>query len=114
MDSGGAAMRGLILVIIALILSAIILPIGFVVGIIAALDKYLFRIAKSIDQLGNVVCAELFDWMLVKKGKHFGNEDETISSVLGRNIDNLTIAGKALVWLLNAIEKDHVQKAIGQ
>lgn len=107
-------MRGLILVIIALILSAIILPIGFVVGIIAALDKYLFRIAKSIDQLGNVVCAELFDWMLVKKGKYFGNEDETISSVLGRNIDNLTIAGKCLVWLLNTIEKDHVQKAIGQ
>ena len=114
MDSGGAAMRGLILVITALLLSAIILPIGFVVGIIAALDNYLFRITKSIDQLGNVVCAELFDWMLVKKGKHFGNEDETISSVLGRNIDNLTIAGKCLVWLLNTIENDHVQKAIGE
>ena len=39
---------------------------------------------------------------------------ETISSVLGRNIDNLTIAGKCLVWLLNTIEKDHVQKAIGE
>jgi len=52
--------------------------------------------------------------MLVKKGKHFGDEDETISSVLGRNIDNLTIAGKCLVWLLNTIEKDHVQKAIGE
>ena len=114
MDSGGAAMRGLILVISALLLSAIILPVGFVVGIIAALDNYLFRIAKSIDQLGNVVCAELFDWMLVKKGKHFGDEDETISSVLGRNIDNLTIAGRCLVWLLNTIEKDHVQKAIGE
>ena len=112
MDSGGAAMRGLILVISALLLSAIILPVGFVVGIIAALDNYLFRITKSIGQLGNVVCAELFDWMLVKKGKHFGDEDETISSVLGRNIDNLTIAGKCLVWLLNTIEKDHVQKAI--
>ena len=67
---GGAAMRGLILVISALLLSAIILPVGFVVGIIAALDNYLFRITKSIDQLGYVVCAELFDWMLVKKGKH--------------------------------------------
>ena len=114
MDSGGAAMRGLILVITALLLSAIILPIGFVVGIIAALDNYLFRITKSIDQLGNVVCAELCDWMLVTKGKRFGDEDETISSVLGRNIDNLTIAGKCLVWLLNTIEKDHVQKAIGE
>ena len=79
-------MRGLILVITALILSAIILPIGFVVGIIAALDNYLFRIAKSIDQLGNVVCAELFDWMLVKKGKHFGNEDETSIIVTGKQI----------------------------
>ena len=63
-------MRGLILVITALMISVVVLPIGFVVGIIAALDDYLFRIAKSIDQLGNVVCAELFDWMLVKKGKH--------------------------------------------
>ena len=107
-------MRGLILVISALLLSAIILPVGFVVGIIAALDKYLFRIAKSIDQLGNVVCAELFDWGLVKKGKPFGCEDETISSVLGKNVNNLTIAGKCLVWLLNTIEKDHVQKAIGE
>ena len=105
-------MRGLILVVTALILSAIILPVGFVVGIIAALDYYLFRIAKSIDQLGNVVCAELFDWGLVKKGKPFGCEDETISSVLGKNVNNLTIAGKCLVWLLNTIEKDHVQKAI--
>ena len=107
-------MRGLILVISALLLSAIILPVGFLVGIIAALDKYLFRIAKSIDQLGNVVCAELFDWGLVKKGKPFGCEDETISSVLGKNVNNLTIAGKCLVWLLNTIEKDHVQKAIGE
>ena len=107
-------MRGFILVISALLLSAIILPVGFVVGIIAALDKYLFRIAKSIDQLGNVVCAKLFDWGLVKKGKPFGCEDETISSVLGKKVNNLTIAGKCLVWLLNTIEKDHVQKAIGE
>jgi hypothetical protein len=38
----------------------------------------------------------------------------TISHVLGVNKEfkNLTYTGKALAWLLNKIEKDHVEKAI--
>jgi len=38
----------------------------------------------------------------------------TISHVLGVNkgFNNLTYTGKALAWLLNKIEKDHVEKAI--
>lgn len=114
-------MRGLILLLIAFILSAILLPIGFlyqcVSTLLKSLNKYLFKIAKSIDQLGNVVCVGLFDSILIKKSSinKFGNEDETISSVLGRNkkAGTLTVIGKALSWLLNTIEKDHVEKAIG-
>jgi hypothetical protein len=52
--------------------------------------------------------------MIKKNGYRFGNEDVTISHVLGMNkkFNNLTFTGKALSWLLNKIEKDHVEKAI--
>lgn len=112
-------MRGFILLIIAILLAVVILPIGFLFQIIAALfrgiDKYLFRIAKSIDQLGNVVCEHLFNVILIKKnGYKFGNEDVTISHVLGKNeqIKTLSGAGRLLALLLNTIDKDHNQKAI--
>jgi hypothetical protein len=112
-------MRGFILLVIALCLSIILLPIGFAFQLIVtssrSLNSYLFTIAKSIDQLGNVICADLFNYTMIKKnGYKFGHEDVTISHVLGVNkrFNNLTYTGKALAWLLNTIEKDHVEKAI--
>jgi len=112
-------MRGFILLIIALLLAIVLLPVGFAFQIITTLfksvNRYLFTIAKSIDQLGNVVCADLFNTTLIKKnGYKFGHEDVTISHVLGMNkkINTLTFTGKTLSWLLNIIEKDHVEKAI--
>jgi hypothetical protein len=68
------------------------------------------RIAVSIDQTGNVFCKELFnDALIYPKGHRFGNEDETISSVLGKNklSNTLTWAGKLLDRILNVFEKDH-------
>ena len=112
-------MRGFLLLITALLLSVILLPIGFLFQIVItmckSLNEYLFRIAKSIDQLGNVVCVGLFNMTLIKKiGYHFGNEDVTISYVLGMNkkLNTLTWLGIGLGNLLDAIEKDHLQKAI--
>jgi 8-oxo-dGTP diphosphatase len=112
-------MRGFILLLIALILSVVLLPVGFAFQLIVtsskSLNSYLFTIAKSIDQLGNVICAEFFNYILIKKnGYNFGNEDVTISHVLGINkrFNNLTYIGKVLSWLLNTIEKDHLEKAI--
>ncbi len=112
-------MRGFILLIIALCLSIVLLPIGFAFQIVTALfkaiDKYLFKIAKSIDQLGNVICEHLFNVTLIKKnGYKFGNEDVTISHVLGKNEQTKTLSamGKILAWILNTIDKDHNKKAI--
>lgn len=112
-------MRGLILLITALLLSVILMPIGFVfqimVTLFRAVDTYLFHIAKSIDQHGNVVCAELFNLTLIKrKGYKFGDMDKTISYVLGINAENktLTYLGKKVGNLLNTIEKDHLIKAV--
>lgn len=112
-------MRGFILLIIALCISVVLLPVGFAFQIVTVLfksiDKYLFRIAKSIDQLGNVVCEHLLNVTMIKKnGYKFGFEDVTISHVLGMNekTNTLSGAGKLLAWLLNTIDKDHNQKSI--
>jgi len=113
-------MKGLALMILAFILAGVLLPLGFIYQLISSLlkasNQYLFKIAKSIDQLGNVVCKDLFNLTLIKQDhlNGFGNEDETISSVLGKNkgLNNLTWIGKALERLLNLIDKNHVEKAI--
>lgn len=77
---------------------------------------YLLEVAQSIDQFGNVVCADLFDVTLIKKisDHKFGNPDETISSVLGKNKRSKTLSrvGKVLDWILNLIDKNHSIKSI--
>lgn len=117
-------------------------PIGFIYAFIRIMTKtciktafknlsnYLFVIAISIDQKGNVIMAELFNDILIRNkyklnsfnptkyntiSKHlFGNEDETISSVLGKNSikGTLTTTGKVLNWILSAIEPNHSIKSI--
>jgi len=79
------------------------------------ISQYLREVAISIDQLGNVICSDLFDLTLIKKsGYRFGNPDETISGVLGKNqkLNKLSFVGKCLNGLLSLIEKDHSIKAI--
>ena len=52
--------------------------------------------------------------LITKDGYKFGNSNETISSTLGKNERDNTLSqiGKALVWLLDKIDKDHCKKAI--
>jgi len=78
-------------------------------------SAYLRTVAVSVDQLGNVVCKDLLDLTLIKKqGYRFGNPDETISGVLGKNqnLKTLTITGRVLNYVLSLIEKDHSIKSI--
>ncbi len=75
----------------------------------------MYKVALAIDQLGNVVCARLFNFFLIDiEGHKFGNEDETISSVLGKNkrTNTLTLFGILLDVLLELIDKNHNIKAI--
>lgn len=79
------------------------------------LGDYLFKIALSIDQLGNVLGRSMLQIMLIKRGGFlFGDEDDTISYVLARNYykGKLNIFGKLLSLLLNLIDKDHLKDAI--
>jgi 8-oxo-dGTP diphosphatase len=110
---------------------AFLLSPFLVVGMLYAFLSYLFSLrfkkywnkvstyfrscAIAIDQLGNVFCAELFNDLLIKDDSTpFGDEDETISSVLGKNQqkNNLTKLGSALNALLDFIDDNHSIKSI--
>ena len=85
------------------------------------------KMAISVDQLGNVTCVSVFNRILVrdrlcdkKTGlmrsfERFGNPDETISSVLGKNkiAGTLTWLGRAIAWILDKIDDNHCVKSIG-
>jgi hypothetical protein len=118
-------MKGLILFIVSLILCSIFYPIGFIYSVVLTLfkngytelDKYLFQCAISQDQHANTWLSKLFNDVLIKQGgAKFGNTDETISSVLGKNqlSDKLTKLGKLINSILNKIENDHSIKSIGK
>ena len=77
--------------------------------------KYLYVISYSIDQLGNVIMQELFNDVLIRKGGlKFGNPDETISSVLGKNaeINKLTLIGTVIGMVLDSLDYNHLKNSI--
>ena len=74
-----------------------------------------FLTAVAIDQMGNVLGAPFFNDTFIKKGGYnFGNPDETISSVIGKNYrDNtLTWVGSIFRWLLDTIDTNHSLNSI--
>lgn len=116
-------MIGLFLFILSTVLAVVLYPIAFVYSIILTLiksgwkatDKYLFNCALATDQHANVYLAKLFNDTLIKPGGYkFGNEDETISSVLGKNklANKLSRLGRWLDAILHIIDEDHSIKSI--
>jgi len=114
----------LLLFIIAFLLVAIFTPFGIVFTIIKSilyfnsgiLKSYFFRLAISLDQFGNVVMTGFFNLVMISKESKFkfGNPDETISSVLGKNKLNNSLIwfGKLLDKILNKLEENHSIKSI--
>lgn len=104
------------ILIVAIVISIILFPIGFLFSMFyPERKKYIYKIALGIDQLGNVVCARLFNFFLIDiTGHKFGNEDETISGVIGKNkrTNTLTGLGVALDCILELLDKNHSVKAI--
>jgi len=80
------------------------------------LKKGYFRdSALTLDKLANREFRTLWNKTLITwDGYDFGQENETISSALGKNQrDNtLTKTGKNLVWLLDKIDKNHCENSI--
>ena len=85
-------------------------------GLLQRWHQYFLKMAISIDQLGNVVLQDLFnDILITTKSQHsFGDEDETISSVLGKNkaTQSLMKFGTLLANFLDWIDPNHVLNSI--
>lgn len=109
---------GILLTIIAIIISSILVPIGIIYGIIKHLlgiNKKALNVALWIDIGGNVFCAEFFNDIFIKANVHtFGSPYQTISEVLGINnqLLNLTKVGQFLVDVLHYLDPYHVEKSI--
>lgn len=122
-------MQGLSLFLLSVILTAfftalsfVIIPIAYLITIrwqsgLNAIGDYFYRLAISVDQFGNGSCAKMLDLCLIKKdGIKFGEIDDTISYVIARNKykGTLTIVGRFFGWLLNKLDKEHLEKSINE
>lgn len=91
---------GFILFVVAYLLYLPLTIINFFV----VMSKGYFRdSAITLDRLANREFRSLWNKTLIKSdGYKFGNMDETISGVLGKNIliKKLSSTGKILVWIL--------------
>lgn len=118
---------GLILLIIAVILTGIVFAINIIVQPIyyiftfkwkqgsIKLNEWYYTMALSVDQFGNVATSTLLQLILTKKLNHpFGNPDDTVSYViaLNRRDGYLTGWGRFFARVLDKIDKNHLQKAI--
>lgn len=127
--------KSLFLFWVAGILSVILLPLGIIwtVGEIivriftseqkkSALAKSIWfltatlhSLALWLDQIGNAVCRDMFNRLLIEQdGYKFGKVQETISSVLGKNqmLNTLSLWGRILVSILELFEEEHCIKSI--
>lgn len=108
----------MILFLIAYILLLPLTVINFFVVLFTSKDHakgYFRTTAINIDKFGNREFRKLWNLTLkIDIGYQFGNQEETISSALGKNERDgtLSIIGKALAWILNTIDKDHCLKSI--
>lgn len=120
---------GFILFIVAIILtsfatliSMLLTPFYYLLSFrwisgLKALDNWFYKMALGLDQFGNVANRETLKFLLTKKGGHpFGDEDDTVSYVIGRNLfkGKLTFFGKFIERILNLCEKDHCTVAINK
>lgn len=113
---------GIILALIATLLMYIFSPFLIIYGMCTMssfkeVSDYFFRIAVSIDQLGNVIGSPFFNHCAIKpEGFQFGNEDETISSVLGKNYQTSTfrLLGRSMRYYLDKIQPNHCINSIGK
>jgi 8-oxo-dGTP diphosphatase len=110
-------MKNFILIIVAIILIIPFGTLGFLYSLVVSRDhsKYFRGMAESLDQFGNVICQDIFNlWLLKAGGYEFGNIDETVSSVLGKNklTNTLSRAGRKLEGFLNKMDDNHSIDAI--
>lgn len=115
---------GILLFITSVALTIVSVPLGLIYGLIYTLlstrlkgvGDYCLEIAIVVDQQGNVIMQYIFNhlWISGKDKYKFGDRNETISSVLGKNQVNgtLTTFGKFIVRVLDKIDPNHSLNSI--
>jgi len=111
-------MKNLSLALIAISLTFLI-PIGVVYSILTRGFNGLWRVCKQFalawDRLGGVICADMFNDLMVKPhGYRYGNGEDLISYVMGRNkaIDTHYKLGVKVADAINTIDTNHVEDAV--
>ncbi|PZM86854.1 MAG: hypothetical protein DLD55_04410 [candidate division SR1 bacterium] len=124
----------LVLLVVSVALACVMLPLGIIWTTVEIIVRFLFPSGKSagekslgylssiirsiaigLDQIGNSVCRDMLNRLLITSGGYsFGRIQETISSVLGKNEKNgtLTRLGRAIVAVLDWIDPGHCEKSI--
>jgi hypothetical protein len=82
-----------------------------------SLNVYFIEVALVLDEVGNVTMQHLLnDILLINDVQtyYFGNKNETISSVIGKNsiTNTLSPLGRTLNSFLNFLDKDHSLNSI--
>lgn len=115
---------GMLLFLLSVALALITFPFGKLFGVVYQLYKkgitgvgdYYLELATIVDQMGNVLMQHLLNALWLKgEGKYlFGDRDETISSVLGKNqkADSLNAFGRWIANVLDRIDKNHSMNSI--
>jgi hypothetical protein len=81
------------------------------------LSEKIYKSATLFSQLGNVWMKELLnDVCVTKDGTPYGDEDDSISDITGRNQRDgtLTKTGIGLAKFLNLLGKDHALESIDE
>lgn len=107
-------MLGLILFIIAYVLY---FPLTLINFLLVRNKGYFRDSALTLDKLANREFRTLWNKTLINdNGYPFGNIEETLSSVLGKNQRDgtLTKVGLTLVFILDKIDSNHCLKSIDE
>lgn len=92
------------------------LPITFINFLFVRNKGYFKSSAINIDKFGNREFRTSLNKTLIQENSPFmfGNDNETISSVLGKNqrFGYLTKFGKVICKILDTIDKNHCEKSI--
>mgnify|MGYP001822280092 CR=1 FL=1 len=76
--------------------------------------KYFWNILISIDQLVNVLASPMLNFLTSSGAYRFGNPDETLSSVMGKNIEAGHCRGCRFLcrYVLHPIDRNHCRDSI--
>ena len=115
---------GFILSVIAHILFSLLWIVNFPLvliihtkkqGFLRTVNGYWMQDAINLDRFGNNTYRTLWNFIFIEKnGYKFGNENETISSALGKNQRDgtLILCGLFICFVLDALDEDHCKKSI--